>query len=84
MISKIPRFAPDFSMVYNRGPRPRNGGGVRDARDVIRNKSGRRSGGARAPAVGGPNTSKRIIKTSSGLVTNKKPKGISTSQLQNR
>ncbi|XP_018494608.1 traB domain-containing protein [Galendromus occidentalis] len=71
-------------MVHTKGFRPRNGATVRDARDVIRNKGGRRPGGNRGPSVGGVSSSKRIIRTSTGLVTNKKPRGISTSQLPHR
>ncbi|OQR68797.1 hypothetical protein BIW11_12670 [Tropilaelaps mercedesae] len=53
------------------------GGNVKDARDVIREREQR-------PPNRGVGPSPRILKTAHGLVTNRKAKGISTSQLKNR
>lgn len=53
------------------------GGSVRDARDVIRGREQR-------PPNRGSGLGPRILKTSQGLVTNKKVKAISTAQLKNR
>lgn len=60
---------------------PGRRGGPKDARDVIRGRKDRPVSGRNAAASAG---APRILKTAHGLVTNKKAKGITTSQLKNR